>query len=104
MLESVGETERWVEQQPDTDKFEATYRWERGEEWPEDMTFEQGDAICIDPFDRLWLSVYGTFVEYVTDDVAKVYIPPPSDDVWPNHWFDMSEGEYLIHQGYITPQ
>jgi len=96
--------ERWVVQQPSVDQFEATYRWERDAGWTKCLNFEEGDAIIIDPYERLWLPIYGTFIEYVTDDIAKVYIPPSSDDSWPIHWFDEGEGEYLIHEGYLTPQ
>lgn len=89
------------------------YRWERGEGWQEGYDnlcdFEEGDAITIDPFkDRtpgamaLW-PIYGMFLEYVTDDIAKVYIPPERNDPAPT-WFNEEAGEYLIHEGYLTPQ
>lgn len=93
------------------------YRWERGEGWPESRgpnslcQFDEGDAITIDPFkgfdygdgpEWLW-PVYGTFREYVTDDIARVYIPPAGED-GPSTWFHEGEGEYLIHEGYLTPQ
>mgnify|MGYP000070016543 CR=1 FL=1 len=96
-------------------KARGLYRWERGEGWPKTRnqnslcTFERGQAITIDPFRNLSVkkcnyfhAIYGTFKEYVTDDIARVYIPPASEN--DNCWFKEGEGEYLIHEGYLTPQ
>lgn len=91
------------------------YRWERDEGWEKDehqhlVEFEEGDAVCIDPFsDRLrnapnYWPIYCTFLEYVTEDIAKVYVPPDADDTKDRTWFNEGEGEYLIHEGYLTPQ
>lgn len=99
-------------------KARGLYRWERNEGWSEDRDtdnvlcdFEEGDAIIIDPFSKLTVDgspylwpVYGTFREYVTDEIAKVYIPPPREDKESRTWFKGGEGEYLIHEGYLTPQ
>jgi hypothetical protein len=68
------------------------------------MIFEQGQAITLDPYDGFWLPVYGEFREYVIDDLAKIYLPPFAEDSWPIHWFEEPEGEYIIHEGYLTPQ
>lgn len=89
------------------------YRWENPEQGWEQTDplcgFESGDAIKIDPFrdqtpgsEALW-PIYGEFCEYVTEDIAKVYIPPESNDPFPV-WFNGEKGEYLIHEGYLTPQ
>lgn len=90
------------------------YRWEEPEQGWNDIDppwgFNEGDAIKIDPFpDRLENStalwpIYGTFREYVTDDIVQVYIPPISKDNDAPVWFIGGEGEYLIHEGYLTPQ
>ena len=95
-------------------KAKGMYRHEPDQGWKEEkykhlVDFEQGDHICIDPFSRmtvhdsqvLW-PVFGEFVEYVTEDIAKVYIPEGSEDS--NTWFNEPEGEYLIHEAYLTPQ
>lgn len=86
----------------------GVYRWEGGRDWDKEITFESGDYICIDPFTfrdkdatHLW-PIYCEFVEYVTENIAKVYIPETVEDT--NVWFRHGEGEYLIHEGYITPQ
>lgn len=98
-------------------KARGLYRWERNEGWSEDRDtddvlcyFEEGDAITIDPFSKLTVDdspylwpVYGTFREYVTDEIAKVYIPPTKKTDGKT-WFKEGEGEYLIHEGYLTPQ
>lgn len=101
-------------------KARGTYRWERDRWWPKDRddpsapTFENGDAVVIDPFSCLRVEdtpylreVYATFIEYANDDIAKVYIPPERDeedsDKWLT-WFKGGEGVYLIHEGYLTPQ
>lgn len=91
------------------------YRWER-EGWSgdkDDVTcyFDSGDAIAIDPFDgyrlpsaQAFWPIYGTFLEYVTEDIAKVYVPPVSEKNEGRVWFNHGEGEYLIHEGYLTRQ
>ena len=104
----LSKMEKWIQ-----NKGRGLYRWERDEGWCERhgkfCDFEEGDAITIDPFkDRLTGSkalwpIYGTFREYVTEDIAKVYIPPESNDPCPT-WFNEEAGEYLIHEGYLTPQ
>lgn len=72
-----------------------------------DYEFSEGQAITIDPFRDvdseafMFWPIYGEFIEYVTDDIAKVYIPPGNDD---SVWFREDAGEYLIHEGYLTPQ
>lgn len=89
------------------------YRWEDPEQGWEQTDplcgFEEGDAIKIDPFpDRLpegmalW-PIFGTFLEYETEDIARVHIPPASNDA-PPVWFKDGPGEYYIHEGYLTPQ
>ena len=104
----LSKMEKWIQ-----NKGRGLYRWEDPKQgWTETdplWGFEEGDAIKVDPFpDRLaealalW-PIYGTFCEYVTDDIAKVYIPPESNDPCPT-WFNEEAGEYLIHEGYLTPQ
>lgn len=89
------------------------YRWEDTEKgWRENdplCDFEEGDAIKIDPFPErlpqamaLW-PIFGTFLEYETEDIARVHIPPASNDPCPT-WFKGEPGEYYIHEGYLTPQ
>lgn len=87
------------------------YRWERENSLPHYhvLTFEEGDAVAIDPFkDRasgattLW-PIFGTFLEYETEDIARVFIGPKSNQECPV-WFDEEPGEYYIHEGYLTPQ
>lgn len=95
--------EAWVVQQPDPDEFYPRYRWEDDSGYSEDLTFEEGDAICIDPFEDCWMPVYGEFIRYVTDTIAEIYLPPRSDDAWPTHCLTMPEGNYYIHEGYLKP-
>lgn len=94
-------------------KARGLYRWERGEGWPEERddmtTFEQGQAVTIDPFKNATVNdspyfwpVFCTFLEYVTEDIARVYIPEEGEDS--RTWFKEEAGEYLIHEGYLTPQ
>jgi len=105
-------TQGWV-----VNNARGLYRWERDEGWENDehqhlTNFDEGQAVTIDPFHDIdygngprWLwPVYCTFKEYVTEDVAKVYIPPSSEEGSTNCWFHHGEGEYLIHEGYLTPQ
>lgn len=91
----------------------SKYRWNVNRDWLkwEDMCdFDSGDAITIDPFvdsrkcaTQSFLGpVFGTFIEYVTEDIAKVHIPPEDTDS--RSWFDGDGGDYLIHEGYLTPQ
>lgn len=105
-MNSASNIESWVQSEA-----RGLYRWEWEVGWPEEpeglCEFEQGDAIKIDPFPDLLVNsdclnpVYAEFVEYVTDDITKVYIPREGDG---NTWFGGDEGMYLIHQGYLTPQ
>jgi len=91
----------------------GVYRWNDPEQgWkqtPPNGGFESGDAIKIDPFpdttpgsEALW-PIFGTFCEYVEERIVKVYIPPESNE-HPPVWFKDEPGEYLIHEGYLTPQ
>lgn len=89
----------------------GSYRWERDEGWQEEFVFEEGDFIVIDPFShddpdnksRWTWPIFGEFVEYVTDDIAKIYVPEKSGNSQAS-WFPWGEGEYVIHEGYLTPQ
>lgn len=88
------------------------YRWEHENRWdtvPPLEGYSDGDAIEINPFPHitagskiLW-PVYGEFREYVSNNIARVYIPPERNDPLPT-WFVGPAGDYLIHRGYILPQ
>ena len=88
-------------------------RHERALDEQYEYTFSPEQPIAINPFQRtafsdrgLFLSsVFGEFVEYVTDDVAKVYIPPEANNSTVDAtWFNEDEGYYLLHESFITPQ
>lgn len=91
------------------------YRWQSWDDngysrAREKKLFESGDAIKINPFPdqtagsmALW-PIFGEFLEYATDDIAKVYIPEKRNNRVAPVWFNGDEGEYLIHRGYIQPQ
>lgn len=95
-------------------KARGLKRGERGQSWDDPRSsnlveYEEGDYVCIDPFTdsdgnsrSLW-PVYCEFVRYVTDEIAEVKIGPESEES-SHTWFKYPAGNYLIHEGYITPQ
>lgn len=99
--------ESWIE-----NKGSAVYRFEKKRCWPEDIRFENGDAVVADPFPnvndncRVMRAMHCTFVEYADDEekIAKVWVPEASDDRNWSCWFKEEAGEYLIHEGYLRPQ
>lgn len=88
----------------------GSYRWEEPQGWSDlqPLDLEYGDAITVNPFPEhssnaqaLW-AAFGEFRGYVTEDIMKVYFPETDENS--NCWFKEEAGEYLIYEGYVTPQ
>jgi hypothetical protein len=76
-----------------------------------DFTFDGAEEVLIDPFATghradasVLRGIYATFLEYETDDIARVYIRPESGDTPTSTWFDEPAGEYFIHERYLIPR
>lgn len=70
-------------------------------------TFYSGQDVLIDPFcsdEDVLRGIYVTFLEYETDDIARVRIRPNSENRRTSTWFDEPAGEYYIHERYLIPR
>lgn len=98
----MGEMEYWVQS-----SARGLYRWESGG-WSKDLQFDQGQPITFEPLPEFY-PIYCTFVQYITDQIVEIYIPPRSEDPLEHDWKSLfhdtlEEGNYYVHEGYLTPQ